>query len=165
MGVAGVIQTIPSLALLAFTIPIPGLELSSRSAILALFLYAIFPILRNTHSGLVAVDPELVEAARGMGLTYKQILFRVRLPLASRAIMTGIRTATVISIGVATLAASIGAGGVGEPIITGLNTNDDWLILSGAIPAALLALLADYGLGWVEHALTPRGLRMRDEAG
>ncbi len=146
-------------------IPIPGLGLSSRSAILALFLYAILPILRNTHSGLVAVDPELVEAARGMGLTYKQILFRVRLPLASRAIMTGIRTATVISIGVATLAAFIGAGGLGEPIITGLNMNDNWLILSGAIPAALLALLADYGLGWVERGLTPHGLRMRDEAG
>jgi len=164
MGLAGVIQTIPSLALLAFMIPIPGLGLSTRSAILALFLYAILPILRNTYAGLLAVDPELMEAARGMGLTYKQILFRVRLPLAGRAIMTGIRTATVISIGVATLAAFIGAGGLGEPIITGLNMNDNWLILSGAIPAAVLAIVADYGLGWVEHVLTPRGLRMQERS-
>lgn len=164
MGLAGVTQTIPSLALLAFMIPIRGLGLSTRSAILTLFLYASLPILRNTYAGLLAVDPDLMEAARGMGLTYKQILFRVRLPLTSRAIMTGIRTATVISIGVATLAAFIGAGGLGVPIITGLNMNDNWLIPSGAIPAALLALLADYGLGWVEHAVTPRGLRMRGEA-
>lgn len=159
LGTAGVVQTIPSLALLAFMIAIPGLGLSVRSAIVALFLYAVLPILRNTHTGLNDVDAELLDAATGIGLTRRQILFRVQLPLATRTIMAGIRTATVISIGVATLAAFIGAGGLGEPIVTGLYLNDTWLILSGAIPAALLALLADYLLGLVEWRLTPRGIR------
>ncbi len=158
LGAAGVIQTIPSLALLAFMIAIPGLGLSVRSAIMALFLYAVLPILRNTYAGLRNVDPELVDVATGLGLTERQILFRVKLPLATRTIMAGIRTATVISIGVATLAAFIGAGGLGEPIVTGLYLNDTWLILSGAIPAALLALVADHGLGLIERWLTPRGV-------
>jgi osmoprotectant transport system permease protein len=158
LGAAGVVQTIPSLALLDFLIAIPGLGLSVRSAIVALFLYAVLPILRNTHTGLRSVDPELLDAATGIGLTPRQILFRVQLPIATRTIMAGIRTATVISIGVATLAAFIGAGGLGEPIVTGLYLNDTWLILSGAIPAALLALVADHGLGRVERWLTPRGL-------
>jgi len=158
LGAAGAIQTIPSLALLAFMIAIPGLGLSVRSAIVALFLYAVLPILRNTHTGLTNVDPVLVEVATGMGLTTRQILLRIRLPLATRTIMAGIRTATVISIGVATLAAFIGAGGLGEPIVTGLYLNDTWLILSGAIPAAVLALGADWGLGRVERWLTPKGL-------
>jgi osmoprotectant transport system permease protein len=129
------------------------------SAIVALFLYAVLPILRNTHTGLNAVDPNLLDAATGLGLTPRQILFRIQLPMAMRTIMAGVRTATVISIGVATLAAFIGAGGLGEPIVTGLYLNDTWLILSGAIPAALLALIADALLGRVEVALTPRGLR------
>jgi osmoprotectant transport system permease protein len=159
LGGAGVVQTIPSLALLAFMIAIPGLGLSVRSAVAALFLYAILPILRNTHTGLSAVDPELVDAATGLGLTPRQILVRIRVPLATRTIMAGVRTATIISIGVATLAAFIGAGGLGEPIVTGLYLNDTWLILSGAIPAALLALLADWLLGRVELWLTPRGIR------
>jgi osmoprotectant transport system permease protein len=158
LGTAGVVQTIPSLALLAFMIAIPGLGLSARSAIVALFLYAVLPILRNTHTGLNEVAPEIVDAATGLGLTPRQILFRVQVPLATRTIMAGIRTATVISIGVATLAAFIGAGGLGEPIVTGLYLNDTWLILSGAIPAALLALVADQVLGHVERWLTPRGL-------
>lgn len=158
LGAAGVVQTIPSLALLAFMIAIPGLGLSVRSAILALFLYAVLPVLRNTHTGLRNVDSELLDAATGIGLTPRQILFRVQLPLATRTIMAGIRTSTVISIGIATLAAFIGAGGLGEPIVTGLYLNDTWLILSGAIPAALLALMADYLLGHVERWLTPRGL-------
>lgn len=158
LGTAGVVQTIPSLALLAFMIAIPGLGLSVRSAILALFLYAVLPILRNTYTGLRSVDNELIDAARGIGLTGRQILFRVQLPLATRTIMAGVRTATVISIGVATLAAFIGAGGLGEPIVTGLYLNDTRLILSGAIPAALLALAADHLLGRVERWLTPRGL-------
>jgi osmoprotectant transport system permease protein len=158
LGAAGAIQTIPSLALLAFMIAIPGLGLSARSAIVALFLYAVLPILRNTHTGLRNVDPELIDAAKGIGLTDRQVLFRVRLPLATRTIMAGIRTATVISIGVATLAAFIGAGGLGEPIVTGLYLNDTWLILSGAIPAALLALAVDHGLGRVERWLTPKGV-------
>ncbi|MGE3275022.1 MAG: glycine betaine ABC transporter substrate-binding protein [Vicinamibacterales bacterium] len=159
LSAAGVVQTIPSLALLAFMIALPGLGLSVRSAIVALFLYSILPILRNTHTGLKGVDPLLLDAARGLGLTPRQILFRIQLPLATRTIMAGVRTATVISIGIATLAAFIGAGGLGEPIVTGLYLNDTWLILSGAIPAALLALAADYLLGLVEVWLTPRGLR------
>lgn len=159
LGTAGVVQTIPSLALLAFMIAIPGLGLSVRSAIVALFLYAVLPILRNTHTGLNEVDADLLDAATGMGLTARQILFRVQLPLATRTIMAGVRTATVISIGVATLAAFIGAGGLGEPIVTGLYLNDTWLILSGAIPAALLAILADTLLARVEYRLTPRGIR------
>jgi osmoprotectant transport system permease protein len=158
LGAAGVIQTIPSLALLVFLVAIPGLGLSARSAVLALFLYALLPILRNTHAGLRDVDPDLLEAARGMGLTPRQILLRIQLPLATRTIMAGVRTATVISVGIATIAAFIGAGGLGEPIVTGLYLNDTWLILSGAIPAALLALAADYLLGKVERRLTPRGV-------
>ncbi len=150
LGTAGVLQTIPSLALLAFMISVPGLGLSVTSAIVALFLYAVLPILRNTHTGLNSVDPELLDAARGMGLTPRQMLFRVQLPMSLRTIMAGVRTATVISIGVATLAAFIGAGGLGEPIVTGLYLNDTWLILSGAIPAAVLALAADALLGLVE---------------
>jgi osmoprotectant transport system permease protein len=158
LGAAGAVQTIPSLALLAFMIAIPGLGLSVRSAIVALFLYAVLPILRNTHTGLNTIDPELLDAARGIGLTDRQILFLVQLPIATRTIMAGIRTATVISIGVATLAAFIGAGGLGEPIVTGLYLNDTWLILSGAIPAAMLALAADHGLSRLERWLTPRGI-------
>jgi osmoprotectant transport system permease protein len=158
VGAAGVIQTVPSLALLAFMIPLPGLGLGARSAIAALFLYALLPILRNTYTGIREVDSDLIEAARGMGLNGGQILWRVELPLATRTIMAGIRTSTVISIGVATLAAFIGAGGLGDPIVTGLQLNDIQLIMAGAIPAALLAILVDWLLGSLESALVPRGL-------
>jgi osmoprotectant transport system permease protein len=158
LGAAGIVQTIPSLALLAFMIAIPGLGLSARSAVVALFLYAVLPILRNTHTGLRSVSNELLDAAAGIGLTPTQVLLRVQLPMATGTIMAGVRTATVISVGVATLAAFIGAGGLGEPIVTGLYLNDKWLILSGAVPSALLALLADYVLGRVERWLTPRGM-------
>lgn len=157
LGAAGVIQTVPSLALLAFMIPLPGLGLGARSAIAALVLYAVLPILRNTYTGIVEVDPDLLEAAEGMGLRQRQILTRVQLPLAVRTIMAGVRTAAVISVGVATLAAFIGAGGLGEPILTGLELNDTDLILTGAAPAALLAVLVDLALGLVERVLTPRG--------
>ena len=157
LGAAGVIQTVPSLALLAFMIPLPGLGLGARSAIAALVLYAVLPILRNTYTGIVEVDPDLLEAAEGMGLRPRQILTRVQLPLAVRTIMAGVRTAAVISVGVATLAAFIGAGGLGEPIVTGLELNDTDLILSGAAPAALLAVLVDLALGLLERALAPRG--------
>ncbi len=160
LGIAGVLQTIPSLALLAFMIPIPGLGLGVNAAVAALFLYAVLPILRNTYTGITEVDPDLLEAARGIGLTRGQILVRVELPLAARTIMAGIRTSMVISVGVATLAAFIGAGGLGEPILTGLQLSDTYLILSGAIPAALLALLVDFLLGWTERGLTPRGLEV-----
>lgn len=158
VGAAGVIQTIPSLALLALMIPIPFLGLGVRSAVVALFLYALLPILRNTVTGIREVDADLVEAARGMGLTERQLLFDVQLPLAVPTLMAGIRTATTISIGFATLAAFIGAGGLGEPIVTGLQLNDPRLIVSGAVPAALLALIVDFALGRLERRLTPRGL-------
>ncbi len=158
IGATGVLQTVPSLALLAFMIPIPGLGLGARSAVVALFLYALLPIVRNTWAGIREVDPELVEAARGMGLRDGQILRLVELPLAVRTIMAGIRTSTVISIGVATLAAFIGAGGLGDPIITGLQLNDTRLILTGALPAAALAIITDALLGHLERMLTPRGL-------
>ncbi|MHC5211899.1 MAG: glycine betaine ABC transporter substrate-binding protein [Planctomycetota bacterium] len=155
LGAAGVIQTVPSLALIAFMIPVLGLGLDA--ALAALFLYALLPILRNTYTGIREVDADLTEAARGMGLHPHQVLLRVELPLATRTIMAGIRTATVITIGVATLAAFIGAGGLGEPIVTGLQLNDTRLVLAGAVPAALLAILADLLLEWVERRLTPGG--------
>ncbi|MFQ5504808.1 MAG: glycine betaine ABC transporter substrate-binding protein [Planctomycetota bacterium] len=154
LGAAGVVQTIPSLALLAFMIPFLGLGI--EAAIAALFLYAVLPILRNTYTGIVEVDADLLEAARGMGMRPRQILTRVQLPLAMRTLMAGIRTSTVISIGVATLAAFIGAGGLGEPIVTGLYLDDTNLIMTGAVPAAALAILADVGLGRLELALQPR---------
>lgn len=158
LGVAGVIQTIPSIALLAFMIPIPGLGLGVRSAIAALFLYALLPIIRNTYTGIKEVDGGLLEAARGMGLTDRQLLTIVELPLATRTIMAGVRTSAVINVGVATLAAFIGAGGLGDPIVTGLQLNDTNLILAGAIPAALLAIVVDQALGLVEKLLAPKGM-------
>lgn len=152
LGITGIVQTIPSLALLAFFIPIFGLGVPS--AIAALFLYALLPIVRNTYTGIRNVAPELIEAARGMGLTDMQILRLVELPLAARTIMAGIRTATVISVGVATLAAFIGAGGLGQPIVTGLQLNRTYVVLSGAIPAGVLAILLDFILARIEQSLT-----------
>jgi osmoprotectant transport system permease protein len=139
-------------------IPLPGLGLGARSAVAALFLYALLPIVRNTYAGITEVDRSLIEAARGMGLTDRQMLTRVELPLAVRTIMAGVRTSTVISIGVATLAAFIGGGGLGDPIVTGLQLDDTRLILLGAIPAALLAVLTDVALARVERRLQPRGV-------
>ena len=162
LAAAAVLQTIPSLALLAFLIAVPWLGLGKASAIVALVLYALLPILRNTYAGLTTVDPALIDAARGLGLTPTQVLVRIQLPIAARTILAGVRTATVISVGVATLAAFIGAGGLGEPILEGLYLNDTQLVLIGAIPAALLALLADGMLGLVERWITPRGLRSAD---
>ena len=159
LGLAGVIQTIPSIALLAFMLPVPGLGLGVKSAIAALFLYALLPIIRNTYTGIREVAPGLLEAARGMGLTNLQLLTIVELPLASTTIMAGIRTSAVINIGVATLAAFIGAGGLGDPIVTGLQLNDTELILAGAIPAALLAIAVDQLLGVVEKLLAPKGIK------
>ena len=159
LGGASVLQTVPSLALLAFLIAIPWLGLGATSAVVALVLYAVLPILRNTFTGLDSVDPELIEAAQGLGLTPRQVLLRIQLPLAMRTLIAGLRTAAVISVGVATLAAFIGAGGLGQPIVEGLYLNDTALVLSGAVPAAGLALAVDAGLGRVERLLTPRGLR------
>ena len=158
LGATGVIQTIPSLALLVFMIPVPFLGIGPRAAIAALFVYALLPIVRNTYTGVKEVDSNLIEAARGMGLTDRQILLRVELPLAVRTIMAGVRTSTVISIGVATIAAFIGAGGLGDPIVTGLQLDNTPMILSGAVPAALLAIAVDFVLERVERWLTPRGV-------
>jgi osmoprotectant transport system permease protein len=154
LGVASILQTIPSLALFGFLIPLPFLGgIGTRTAIVALVLYALLPILRNTYVGLTGVDPSILEAAEGMGMTDQQILLRVRLPLATSVILAGIRTATVITIGVATIAAAIGAGGLGTFIFRGVAMVSDAVILAGAIPAALLALLADFLLGLLERRL------------
>lgn len=154
IGVANVFQTIPSLALFGFLIPIPFIGgIGRRTAVVALVLYALLPILRNTYVGLTGIDPAVLEAAEAMGMTDWQILFRVRLPLALAVILAGIRTATIITIGIATIAAAIGAGGLGTFIFRGVALVSDSLILAGAIPAALLALLADFLLGLVERRL------------
>jgi osmoprotectant transport system permease protein len=154
LGIASVFQTIPSLALFGFLIPIPFIGgIGRRTAIVALVLYALLPILRNTYVGLTGIDPAILEAAEAMGMTSSQILLRVRLPLALSIILAGIRTATVITIGVATIAAAIGAGGLGTFIFRGVAMVSDAVILAGAIPAALLALLADLFLGLLERRL------------
>jgi osmoprotectant transport system permease protein len=152
LAVANIFQTIPSLALFGFLIPLPFIGgIGMRTAIVALVLYALLPILRNTYVGLTSVDPAILEAAEAMGMTELQILFRVRLPLAGSVILAGIRTATVITIGIATIAAAIGAGGLGTFIFRGVAMVSDAVILAGAIPAALLALLADFLLGLLER--------------
>jgi osmoprotectant transport system permease protein len=152
LAVANIFQTIPSLALFGFLIPLPFIGgIGMRTAIVALVLYALLPILRNTYVGLTSVDPAILEAAEAMGMTELQILFRVRLPLAASVILAGIRTATVITIGIATIAAAIGAGGLGTFIFRGVAMVSDAVILAGAIPAALLALLADFLLGLLER--------------
>ena len=152
----GLLQTVPSIALLAFMIPILGIGVGP--AVVALFLYSLYPIVRNTYSGVRDVDPVAVDAARALGMTDAQVLTRVRLPLAAPVIMAGIRTAAVIDVGTATLAAFIGAGGLGDPIVAGLALSDTHMILSGAIPAALLALVVDGTLSMAEGVVRPRGL-------
>jgi len=154
LGIASIFQTIPSLALFGFLIPIPFIGgIGKRTAIVALVLYALLPILRNTYVGLTGIDAAVLESAEAMGMTRSQILFRVRLPLALAVILAGIRTATIITIGVATIAAAIGAGGLGTFIFRGVALVSDALILAGAIPAALLALIADFLLGLLERRL------------
>lgn len=154
IGIANIFQTIPSLALFGLLIPIPLIGgIGRHTAIVALVLYALLPILRNTYVGLSGVDPSVLEAAEAMGMTSAQILLRVRFPLALSVILAGIRTATVITIGIATIAAEIGAGGLGTFIFRGVALVSDSLILAGAIPAALLALAADFLLGLAEKRL------------
>jgi len=156
LGVANIIQTIPSLALFGFLLPVPWIGArSERLAILALTLYALLPLIRNTYAGINGVDRSVVEAGRGMGMTDRQLLFQVELPLALGVIIAGVRVATVISVGLATIAAAIGAGGLGEYIFRGISMVDNEVILAGAIPAAVLALLADVTLGWLEKRLSP----------
>lgn len=154
LGLASVFQTIPSLALFGFLIPIPFIGgIGRRTAIFALVLYALLPILRNTYVGLTSIDSAVLQAAEAMGMTNAQILWRVRFPLALTFILAGIRTATIITIGVATIAAAIGAGGLGTFIFRGVAMVSDAVILAGAIPAALLAIVADLLLGWLERRL------------
>lgn len=152
----GVLQTVPSIALLAFMIPVLGIGVAP--AVTALFLYSLFPMLRNTYSGVRDADAAAVASARALGMTEWQLLRHVRLPLAAPVIMAGVRTAAVINVGTATLAAFIGAGGLGDPIVAGLTLSDTWMILSGAVPAAVLALIVDGGLAVAEKAVSPNGV-------
>ena len=156
--VANTVQTIPSLALFGFLLPLPWLgERAARIAIAALTAYAVLPILRNTYAGIMGIDPALQEVARALGMTTGQRLLKVELPLASSFILAGIRTATVTCVGIATIAAAVGAGGLGELIFRGVASVDNRLVLAGAVPAALLALATDFLLGLLERALRVQG--------
>jgi osmoprotectant transport system permease protein len=157
LGAANIVQTIPSLALFGFLIPLPFLGgIGASTAIVALMLYALLPILRNTYTGIAGVDPAVTEAARAMGMTPRQVLWQVELPLSMGVILAGVRVATVLSIGVATIAAAVGAGGLGVFIFRGVAMVNNSVILAGAIPAALLAIGADFLLGAFERKLTPQ---------
>ena len=160
LSIVGIVQTIPSLALLALLVPLPFFGISPRTAIAALFLYGLLPIVRNTATGLQDIAPSLCESAVALGLEPAARLRQIYLPIASRMILAGIKTSAVINIGTATLAALIGAGGLGEPILSGLNLNDHATILQGAIPAALLALLVQWFFDLLDRILIPKGLRL-----
>jgi osmoprotectant transport system permease protein len=158
LGLANVFQTVPSLALFGFLIPLPFIGgIGASTAIVALVLYGLLPIVRNTYTGIAGVDPAVREAGRGMGMTDWQLLTQVELPLGFGVILAGVRVATVVSIGTATIAAAIGAGGLGVYIFRGVAVVDDTLILAGALPAAVMALAADGLLGLAERRLAWRG--------
>jgi osmoprotectant transport system permease protein len=157
LAVASIFQTVPSIAFFGILIPFVGI--GKRTAILVLFLYALLPIVKNTYTGIKEVSPFMIDAGRGMGMTNIQILHMIELPQSLSVIMAGVRIATVINIGTTTIAAYIGAGGLGELIFTGIQMYRNEMILAGALPAAVLAIIADQGLGYVELRLTPRGLR------
>jgi osmoprotectant transport system permease protein len=155
LGFANIMQTIPSLALFGLLIPVPVLGgIGDRTAIIALTLYSLLPIIRNTYTGIIGVDPAIREAGKGMGMTDRQLLLQVEIPLALGVIIAGVRVATVIAIGLATIAAAIGAGGLGVFIFRGVATVNNQLLFAGAIPAALMALIADFGLGLIEKRLS-----------
>ena len=156
ISVANVLQTIPSLAMFALLIPVVGIK--EKNAIAALFLYALLPIIKNTYIGIRNVDPSVIEAAKGMGMSRTQILYKVQTPLAVPVIMGGVRIATVTGIGVATIATLIGAGGLGKLIYQGISTLNYPMMIWGSIAAALLALLADFVLGMLEKAMTSKGI-------
>jgi osmoprotectant transport system permease protein len=157
MGAANVVQTIPSLALFGFLIPVPWIGgVGASTAIVALSLYALLPILQNTCTGIMGVDPAIIESARGMGMTPRQVLWQVQLPLAAPVLLAGIRVATVLCIGVTTIAAAIGAGGLGVFIFRGVAMVNNQVILAGAIPAACLAIAADLGLGFFQRSIARR---------
>jgi osmoprotectant transport system permease protein len=156
IGFANILQTVPSLALFGFLIPVPIIGgIGPRTAIVALVLYALLPIMRNTLVGILGIDPAVRESAVAMGMTGRQVLWQVELPLAARTILAGLRIATVTTIGTATIAAAIGGGGLGVFIFRGISSVDTTQILAGAIPAALMALAADEGMGWIERRLPP----------
>lgn len=155
--VANVLQTIPSLALFGLLIPLAGI--GAVPAIVALTLYSFLPIIRNTYTGISSIDPAIREAGRGMGMTDWQLLTQVEIPLAMSVILAGVRVATVIGIGIATIAAAIGAGGLGALIFRGISVVNDQLILAGAVPAAAIALVADFAIGWLEQRLAVKGKR------
>ncbi len=158
LGLANAVQTIPSLAIFGFLISVPFLGgIGKVPAIVALFLYALLPLIRNTYTGITSIDPAIREAGIGMGMTDRQLLFQVEIPLALGIILAGVRVATVISVGIATIAAVIGGGGLGVFIFRGISMVNNQLILAGAIPAALIALGADWFLGWIERYLTRAG--------
>jgi osmoprotectant transport system permease protein len=157
LTIANVLQTIPSLAMFGFLLPLPWLgERAARIAIAALTAYALLPILRNTYAGIRGIDPALIEVAQALGLTGMQRLFKIELPLAASFILAGLRTATVTCVGIATIAAAVGAGGLGELIFRGVASVDNRLVLAGAVPAALLALIADALLGLLERRFRTR---------
>jgi osmoprotectant transport system permease protein len=157
IGAANILQTVPSLAMFGFLLPLPWLgERAARIAVVALTAYALLPIVRNTYAGIRGIDPAVVEVARALGLTGKQRLFKVELPLAASFILAGLRTATVTCVGIATIAAAVGAGGLGELIFRGVASVDNRLVLAGAVPAALLALFADAALGLLERRFKVR---------
>jgi osmoprotectant transport system permease protein len=160
LAVTGVVQTIPSLALLALLVPLPFFGIAPRTAIAALFLYGLLPIVRNTSTGLQDIPQPIRESAIALGLEPFARFWKIYLPMASRTILAGVKTSAVINIGTATLAALIGAGGLGEPILSGLNLNDHATILQGAIPAAVLALLVQWSFDLLDRILIPRGLRL-----
>ncbi|MEH2296879.1 ABC transporter permease [Nostoc sp.] len=154
LGIANILQTIPSLALFGLLIPVPIIGgIGAVPAIFALIVYSLLPIIRNTYTGITGVDPAIREAGKGMGMTDKQLLLQVEIPLAMGVILAGVRVATVIAIGIATIAAAIGAGGLGVFIFRGISVVNDQLILAGAVPAAVIALLADFAIGWLENKL------------
>jgi osmoprotectant transport system permease protein len=160
LGAVGIIQTIPALALLVFMMLL-GLGIGTKPALAALFLYSLLPIVRNTYTGLRGIQPSLLESAEAMGLPPFARLRLIELPLAASSILAGIKTSAVINIGTATLGALIGAGGYGQPILTGIRLDDMGLILQGAVPAALMALGAQFFFEGIERLITPRGLRLK----
>jgi osmoprotectant transport system permease protein len=157
LGFASIMQTVPSLALFGFLIPIPFIGgIGKRTAIVALVLYALLPVIRNTLTGILSIEPAVIESAKAMGMNTWQLIRQVELPLAARSILAGIRIATVTTVGTATIAAAIGAGGLGTLVFRGIATVDTQQILEGAVPAAAMAMLIEGGLGWVERHFGPR---------
>ena len=157
IGIANLMQSIPSLAILGFLIPIVGI--GAKPAVIMVILYSILPILKNTYTALMNINPDTIEAAKGIGMTPRQILTKIKIPLAIPVIMAGIRIASVTAVGLMTIAAFVGAGGLGYLVFSGIQTVNNHLILLGAIPAALLALLMDYVIGLIEKSVTPNGIK------